>query len=56
MYGLAAENVVINRKALSELAQTEPASFAALVAVAKRQQAALEAATYLRTAAQPPSA
>jgi hypothetical protein len=27
MYGLAAENITINRKALSELAQNEPQSF-----------------------------
>lgn len=29
MYGLTAENIVINRKALSELAQNEPESFKA---------------------------
>jgi ribosomal protein L20 len=29
MYGLAAENISINRKALSELAQNEPQSFKA---------------------------
>lgn len=29
MYGLAAENIMLNRKALSELAANEPATFKA---------------------------
>lgn len=48
MHGLAAENIVVNRKALSELAQHEPASFKALVDVARRQRDALAAAQWLR--------
>lgn len=48
MYGLAAENININRKALSELAQNEPQSFKALVDVARRQKDALAAAQWLR--------
>ena len=48
IYGLAAENVLINRKALSELAQNEPASFKALCETAKRQSEALAVADYLR--------
>jgi uncharacterized protein (DUF2461 family) len=48
MYGLAAENITINRKALSELAQNEPASFKALVETARRQALSLEFADELR--------
>lgn len=48
MCGLAAENVGLNRKALAQLAATEPASFAALVAAARRQSEALAAAAQLR--------
>jgi large subunit ribosomal protein L20 len=48
IHGLAAENIVINRKALSELAQNEPQSFKALVDVARRQKDALAAAQWLR--------
>lgn len=48
IYGLAAENILINRKALSELAENEPASFKALCDTAKRQAEALAVADYLR--------
>ncbi len=56
MYGLAAENIVINRKALSELAQQEPASFKALVDTARRQSESLAAAETLRAAQRAPPA
>jgi len=48
IHGLAAENIIINRKALASLAQNEPLSFKALVDTAKRQSEALSVAQYLR--------